>query len=71
MVLIASADPRPLLCRIREALEQDRGLSGATLVRGLVHVRMLAPDDADLRRMMTCVLDVARSGRALPRNWSC
>ena len=71
MVLIASADPGPLLPRIREALEQDRGLSGASLVRGLVHVRMLAPDDSELRHMMTCVLDVARSGRALPRNWSC
>lgn len=71
MALIASADPGPLLPRIREALEQDRGVSGASLVRGLIHVRMLAQDDSELRRMMTFVLEVARSGRALPRNWSC
>lgn len=71
MVLIASADPGPLLPRIREALEQECGVSGASLVRGLIHVRLLASDDFELRSMMTCVLDVARASRALPRNWSC
>lgn len=71
MVLIASADHAQMLPRIRETLARERCVSGASLVRGLIHVRMLASDDSDLRRMMTCVLDVARSGRALPRNWSC
>ena len=71
MVLIAETDPGPMLTLIREALERERAVSGASLVRGLIHVRLLASDDSELRRLMTGVLDVARSGRALPRNWSC
>lgn len=71
MVLVASANPGQMLPGIREVLERERGLSGASLVRGLIHVRMLVSDDSELRRLMTGVLDVARSGRALPRNWSC
>lgn len=71
MVLIACAAPERLLPHVRDALAQTSSLSGASLVRGLIHVRLLAADDAKLRRVMIRVLEVARAGRPLPRNWSC
>lgn len=71
MVLVSCPDPDTLLTAIRGALDELDCMSGASLVRGLIHVRLLAPNDVTLRSALESVVALARNGRPIPRNWSC
>jgi urease accessory protein len=69
-IIVACGQPDVCLTAVRQCLEAAKGLAGATLVRGLIHIRFLAADDADLRHDLSAVLLIVRHGRPLPRNWS-
>lgn len=71
MVLAAGPGVEELVPDIRDCLERSSELGGVSLVRGIVHIRLLARDDVGLRRLVADVLDVARRRRPLPRSWSC
>lgn len=45
--------------------------SGASAWNGMLVARVLAPDSASSRRLVTAVLSVLRDGRPLPRVWLC
>jgi urease accessory protein len=71
MVLAAGQGAEAFVPEIRECLDRSSELGGVSLVRGIVHVRVLASDDVKLRRVVAEVLGIARHGRDLPRSWSC
>lgn len=71
MVLVSCARPEALLVKIRTNLADLACLSGASLVRGLIHVRLLARDDIELRAALAGIVTLALDGRPVPRNWSC
>lgn len=71
MVLVSCARPEALLTEIREALANMACLSGASHVRGLIHVRLLARNDIELRAALSGIVALALDGRPVPRNWSC
>jgi urease accessory protein len=71
MVLVSCATPEALLVEIRGALADNACLSGASLVRGLIHVRLLARNDIELRTALADIVALALDGRPVPRNWSC
>ena len=52
------------------AAVQDHGCeAGATMLEGLLLVRLLAPSSARLRAGLNAALHICREGRALPRVW--
>ena len=52
------------------AAVQDQGCeAGATMLEGLLLVRLLAPSSARLRTGLNAALHICREGRALPRVW--
>lgn len=71
MVLVSCPGPDTLLPAIRSALDELDCMSGVSLVRGLIHVRLLARNDVTLRSALESVVALARNGRPIPRNWSC
>ncbi len=71
VILHVAAKAAALLDPLRQALEQAGGLAAASCWNGILAVRMLAPDGATLRRDLLTALAVLRSGRPLPRVWSC
>lgn len=71
MVLVSCARPEALLTKIRGTLADMACMSGASLVRGLIHVRLLARNDIELRAALAGIVALALDGRPVPRNWSC
>lgn len=70
-VLFAAPECGERLVSAQSATEQARGLAGASLVRGLIHIRLLAFGDEDLRHDLALMLKACQPNLVLPRNWSC
>lgn len=70
-VLFAASDCEKRLAEAQAASGHMRGLVGASLLRGILHIRLLAASDADLRHDLSRMLIACRPDLTLPRNWSC
>lgn len=72
-VIVHAADTaEAMLEPVRAALDGGAaGLAAASSWNGLLAVRLLARDGADLRRDVMTALGALRGGRDLPRSWSC
>ena len=68
-IVHVAPDAEARLPDVRAAL--DGGEAGASAWDGMLLARMLAPESATLRRMVTAALAVLRGARSLPRVWRC
>lgn len=75
-LVYAGTDAQAQLDSVRAAAYRSGALAGASFVRGLLVVRVLAADPASLRNCVSEVASAIRSqlpgrGLAMPRVWSC
>ena len=70
LVLVA-ADAGDRLDAVRTVLEATPAQAGASAWDGMLVVRLLARDGADLRLAVIAALSSLREGRTLPRTWLC
>ena len=70
LVLVAP-DAARQLDAVRAALEPTPAQAGASAWDGMLVVRLLARDGADLRVAVIAALSSLRDGRTLPRTWLC
>jgi urease accessory protein len=68
-IVYVAPDAEARLTGVRAAL--DGAEAGASAWDGMLLARMLAPESATLRRMVTAALAVLRGARSLPRVWRC
>ena len=69
-VLLAAPDAEGFLAPVRELLGEASGPAGASLVAGILVIRLAAPDGEALGRDLQRLLTFLR-GRPLPRVWFC
>jgi urease accessory protein len=68
-IVYVAPDAEERVAAVRTAL--DGADAGASAWDGMLLARLLAPDAAALRRMVTAALAVLRGARSLPRVWRC
>jgi urease accessory protein len=68
-VIYAAPDAAARLEPVRAILHESPCEAGASLVHGVMLVRLLAPSSEILRAAVVKILSLCRDGRALPRVW--
>jgi urease accessory protein len=71
IIFVADAIAPGLLQSVRDILPNDGGQAAATTWNGVLAVRILARNGEALKHIISRVLWVLRTGRALPRVWQC
>lgn len=70
LMVLVTEKAESMLAQVRHVLEPLTGSAAASAWDGLLTVRLLSSDGAELRRNVTAVLSVMRGGLQLPRSWS-
>jgi urease accessory protein len=68
-LIYAAPDAAACLDELRSMLAAQNCVAGATVLDGVLRVRILAPTASSLRTCLIAALKICRGGRPLPRTW--